>query len=127
MNNELKKSLEQLNTEEIEKKVAHSMLTKEAHEIAIGILKERGVNTVELPIEPDENFHKSNLFKQKFPYFLALLAFAFIVKGINNHYQKNRVSQTEQLQKSISSSEPKSVLQGADMPAQTPNNDGARQ
>jgi hypothetical protein len=127
MSRELKKSLEQLNTKEIKKKVAHSMLTKEAHEIAIGILKERGVNTVELPIEPDENFHKSNFFKQKFPYFLALLALVFIVKGINNHYQKNRVSQTEQLQNSISSSEPKSVLQGADLPAQTPNNNGARQ
>ena len=35
MNNELKKSLEQLNTEEIEKKVAHSMLTKNAHAIAV--------------------------------------------------------------------------------------------
>ena len=126
MSNELKKSLEQLNTEEIETKIAHSMLTKDAHSIAIEILKERGVNTVNLPIEPDENFHKSNFFKQKFPYFLALLALAFIVKGINNHYQKNRVSQTEQLQNSISSSEPKSVLQGADMPTQTTNNDDVK-
>jgi hypothetical protein len=126
MSIELKKSLEQLNTEEIEKKVAHSMLTKEAHEIAIGILKERGVNTVELPKEPDENFHKSNFFKQKFPYFLALVALAFIGKSINNYYQKNRVSPEEQVQNSINSSKPTSVLQGVEMPSPTPNNDAAK-
>ena len=126
MNNELKKSLEQLNTEEIEKKIAHSMLTKDAHATALEILKERGVNTVELPLEPDENFHKSNFFKQKFPYFIALVALAFIGKGINNYYQKNRVSPEEQVQNSINLSNPKSVLQGVEMPSPNPNNDAAK-
>ena len=126
MNEEIQKSLEQLNTEEIEKKVAHSMLTKEAHSIALGILKTRGVNTVDLPAEPDENFHKSNFFKQKFPYFIALVAIAFIGKGINNYYQKNRVSPEEPVQNSINSSNPKSVLQGLEMPSPTPNNDAAK-
>ncbi len=126
MNNELKNSLEQLNTKEIEKKVAQSMLTQEAHAIALGILKERGVNTVNLPIERDDNFHKSNFFKQKFPYFIALVALAFIGKGINNYYEKNRVSPAEQVQNSIISSEPKSVLQGLDMPPSTAKSDGAK-
>ena len=126
MNDELRKSLEQLNTEEIEKKVSHSMLTKEAHVIAIEILKSRGASTVGLPTEPDENFHKSNFFKQKFPYFIALVALAFIGKGINNYYQKNRVSPEEQVQNSINSSKPTSVLQGVEMPSPTPNNDAAK-
>jgi hypothetical protein len=126
MSNELKKSLEQLNTEEIEKKIAHSMLTKEAHAIAIEILKSRGVNTVGLPTEPNDNFHKSNFFKQKFPYFIALVAIAFIAKGINNYYEKNRVSPEEKVQNSVNSSEPKSVLQGLDMPPSTANKDGAK-
>lgn len=126
MNEEIQKSLEQLNTEEIEKKVAHSMLTQEAHSIALGILKSRGVNTVDLPTEPDENFHKSNFFKQKFPYFIALLALAFIGKGINNYYQMNRVSPEEQVKNSINSSKPTSVLQGLEMPSPTPNNDAVK-
>jgi hypothetical protein len=121
MSNELKKSLEQLNTEEIEKKVAHSMFTKEAHAIAIEILNSRGVNTVGLPTEPNDNFHKSNFFKQKFPYFIALVAIAFIAKGINNYYEKNRVSPVEKIQNSITSSEPKSVLQGVEMPTANQN------
>jgi len=110
MNNELKKSLEQLNTEEIEKKVAHSMLTKDAHSIALGILKERGVNTVDLPIEPDENFHKSNFFKQKFPYMIAIGILALFARGYYNTHHNKQPSNEEQTKNSSSNNDVKSVL-----------------
>jgi hypothetical protein len=110
MNNELKKSLEQLNTEEIEKKVAHSMLTKDAHSIALGILKERGVNTVDLPIEPDENFHKSNFFKQKFPYMIAIGILALFARGYYNTHHNKQPTYEEQMKNSIYYNDGKSVL-----------------
>ncbi len=110
MNNELKKSLEQLNTEEIEKKVSHSMLTKEAHAIAIEILKSRGVTTVGLPIEPDENFHKSNFFKQKFPYIVVIGILALFARGYYNSHQNKQTSNEEQTKTSISNNDGKSVL-----------------
>jgi len=116
MRSELKKSLEQLNTEEIEKKVAHSMLTKEAHEIAIGILKERGVNTFELPIEPDESFHKSNFFKQKFPYMLAIGILALFARGYYNTNHNKQPTYEEQMKNSIYYKDGKSVLTDIQMP-----------
>lgn len=110
MNDELKNSLEQLNTEQIEKKVAHSMLTKDAHSIALGILKERGVNTVDLPIEPDENFHKSNFFKQKFPYMIAIGILALFARGYYNTHHNKQPTYEEQMKNSIYYNDGKSVL-----------------
>ena len=110
MSNELKESLEQLNTEEILKKVSHSMLTKDAHAIALGILKERGVNTVDLPIEPDENFHKSNFFKQKFPYMIAIGILALFARGYYNTHHNKQPSNEEQTKNSSSNNDVKSVL-----------------
>lgn len=110
MNEEIQKSLEQLNTEEIEKKVAHSMLTKEAHSIALGILKSRGVNTVDLSTEPDENFHKSNFFKQKFPYMIAIGILALFARGYYNTHHNKQPTYEEQMKNSIYYKDGKSVL-----------------
>ena len=110
MNDELRKSLEQLNTEEIEKKVAHSMLTKDAHAIALGILTERGVNTVDLPLEPDENFHKSNFFKQKFPYMIAIGILALFARSYYNTHHNKHPTYEEQMKNSIYYNDGKSVL-----------------
>ncbi len=110
MSDEIKNSLEQLNTEEILKKVAHSMLTKEAHSIALEILKSRGVNTVDLPIEPDDNFHKSNFFKQKFPYMVAIGILALFARGYYNTHQNKQPTNEEQIKNSIYYKDGKSVL-----------------
>jgi hypothetical protein len=110
MNDAIKSSLDQLNTEEIVKKVAHSMLTKDAHAIALGILKGRGVNTVDLPIEPDENFHKSNFFKQKFPYLIAIGILALFARGYYNTQHNKQPSNEEQTKNSSSNNDVKSVL-----------------
>ena len=86
------------------------MLTKDAHSIALGILKERGVNTVDLPIEPDENFHKSNFFKQKFPYMIAIGILALFARGYYNTHHNKQPTYEEQMKNSIYYNDGKSVL-----------------
>jgi len=123
MNDELRKSLEQLNTEEIEKKVAHSMLTKEAHAIALGILKSRGVNIGILPKIPTEdsnwNLRKVKLFKNEPSYYIfyALFAVAFLgLKGYVQNHGKNSPASDKIIDTSIYKPLPKSVIENIDLP-----------
>ena len=80
MSDELKNSLEQLNTEEILKKVSHSMLTRDAHFAALGILKARGVNIDDLPKEPDENSSVFN-YKKKYKHYKREMLESLLVSG----------------------------------------------
>jgi hypothetical protein len=123
MNDELKNSFEQLNTEEIEKKVAHSMLTKEAHAIALEVLTARGVNIGDLPKIPTEdstwNLRKVKVFKNEPSYYIfyALFAVAFLgLKGYVQNHGKNSPTNDKIIDTSIYKPLPKSVIENVDLP-----------
>ena len=84
MSKEFKNSLNQLNTEEILKKVSHSMLTRDAHFAALGILKARGVNVNDLPKVPDENSSIFN-YKQKYKYYKREMLESLLVSDKKLH------------------------------------------
>ena len=122
MSDELKNSLGQLNTEEILKKVSHSMLTKDAHVVALEILTARGVNIEDLPKIPieDSNWNLKNvrLFKNEPSYYIfyALFAVAFLgLKGYVQNHNKNSPTNDKILDTSIYKPLPKSVIENVDL------------
>jgi hypothetical protein len=123
MNDAIKSSLDQLNTEEIVKKVAHSMLTKEAHVIALEVLTARGVNIEDLPKIPTEdsnwNLKKVRFFKNEPSYYIfyALFAVAFLgLKGYVQNHGKNSPTNDKIIDSSIYKPLPKSVIENVDLP-----------
>ena len=118
MNEELKKSIEKLDTEELMKRISDSTFTKEAHSLALKTLNERDVNTVNLPIEPDEKAQISIL-KEKIPkyFFYILLGLALVLlKSYLQNKEKNDTPFNKGTDSGFYKPSSKSVLENMEIP-----------
>lgn len=118
MNKELKQSLEKLDTEELLKKISESSFTQEAHSLAIQILNERGVETLNLPREPNEKAQLSIL-NEKIPkyFFYILLGIAIVLtKAYLQNKEKNSTPLNNSTDSGFYMQSSKSVLENMEIP-----------